>query len=97
LDAIAIDALHLRKHGVHVPEELVTYDDENLTYDEDLDGEAWQRLKGFVDETNPNIQVELMVEKEVKEWLDENDIPLNDLLSRLLHNYYHIEQLVHKK
>lgn len=93
----AIDAFHLRKHGVHVPEELITYEDEDLAYDEDFDDEEWERLEGLVDETDPNIQVELMVEKEVKEWLNENDIPLSDLLSRLLHNYYRTEQLIHKK
>ncbi len=93
----AMDAFHLRKYGVHVPEKLITYEDEDLAYDEDFDDEEWQRLEGLVDETDPNIQVELIVEKEVKKWIKDNDIPLSDLLSRLLHNYYRTEQLIHKK
>jgi len=64
--------------------------------DEAIDQEDWQALNGYVDETDWNVRVNLVVEKEVKNWLSKNDIKIEELLSTLLHSYYKTDQLVHK-
>ena len=93
----AMNAFHLRKNGVNVPEDLITYADEDLAFDEDIDNEDWQPLEGYVDETDWNVNVNLVVEKEVKHWLSKNNIEIAELLSSLLHSYYKADQLVHKR
>ncbi len=93
----AIKAFHLRKNGIDVPDQFITYEDEDLTYDEDIDNTDWQKLDGYVDETDSNINVDLVVEKEVKNWLTKNNIKVEELLSNLLHNYYQTDQIVHRK
>ena len=92
-----MNAFHLRKNGVNVPEDLITYADEDLAFDEDIDNEDWQPLEGYVDETDWNVNVNLVVEKEVKHWLSKNNIEIAELLSSLLHSYYKADQLVHKR
>lgn len=93
----AMDAFHLRKNGIEVPDELITYDDKDLAYDEDFDDYHWIKLDSPVDETEWNVSIELTIDDKIKEWIAKNNIDLSKLLSSLLHNYYQTDQSIHKK
>lgn len=40
----ALDAMRLNKAGVMVPEEVIWYNDEDIAYDEDFEGD-WQQVE----------------------------------------------------
>jgi len=40
----ALDVMKLAKAGVHVPEEAIYYDDDDIEYDEDFEGD-WVRVE----------------------------------------------------
>ena len=46
----AVKAFHLRKNGISVPDELISYEDDNLAYDEDFDEDEWTKLPQKMDE-----------------------------------------------
>ncbi|MEL7124162.1 MAG: hypothetical protein AAFO07_32300, partial [Bacteroidota bacterium] len=79
----AIDAFHLRKNGVKVPDNLITYKDENLQFDEEIDHSGWHKLPSNIDETSPNLIVSLDLESEIREWLNKKNIDVSRLLQAL--------------
>jgi len=92
----AMDAFQLRKSGVEVPDELITYHDEDLAYDEDFDNYQWTKLDTAVDENEWNLQIELAVDPTIKDWIEKNNIKLSELLSSLLYEYYKTDTQIHK-
>lgn len=91
----AVHAFRLRKNGIQVPEDLITYNDEDLAYDADIDGGNWVAVPGRVDEFT-YLPVELSVTPEINEWVHRNNVNVSELLTKLLSGYYQADQLVHK-
>lgn len=90
----AVKAFHLRKHGITVPDDLISYEDEDLTYDEDFDEGEWIKLPQNTAETSTELAYSLSLNYEEQKWLAENDIEINTLLSQLLKNYIQTDKLV---
>ena len=81
----AFDAILLGKNGIDVPEELIQYDDDKIDYsdippitDDDLTSGKIKWLH----------KAEFLIPKEVEDWLKEEKIDLNTLLSDLVVNFY---------
>lgn len=82
----ALDAVLLRKHGVTVPDELVYYADDEINFedDPDIDNEDF--------ETGRLIRVinaEIPVDKEISDWIRNDNINVNSLLRDLIQSFYH--------
>ena len=92
LDAVA--AFHLRKQGIEVPEDLITYEDEDLTYDEAFDTAEWKRLPETVDEPSFELAYQLALTDDEQKWLTDQNVDLNKLLSELLKNYIRTDRLI---
>jgi hypothetical protein len=92
----AMKAFHLRKQGIHVPDHLITYHDEAIQYDEDFDDGEWTSLPNTVDETT-HLQIAIELKAEVRSWVEEKDIQLDELLTQLLEHFYQAKQMVDGK
>jgi hypothetical protein len=63
----SLDVMKLSKGVIIVPESAIYYDDEDITYDEDFEGD-WVLINH--PETAQTTQVEIVVQKEVKQWIE---------------------------
>lgn len=88
----AVKAFHLRNNGIEVPDDLITYEDDDLAYDADFDEDNWTLVSGSVNEETAVI-VALDLEQDVKNWVAEKDVKLDTLLKQLLRNFYESHQL----
>ncbi len=93
----AVDAFNLRKNGIEVPDELITYEDEDLTYDEAFDEPEWQRLSEKVEEPSFEIAYQLSLTEDEQEWLANKKIDVQALLSELLKNYIRTDRLIQRE
>lgn len=94
----ALDAFQLGKAGIDVPDELIEYDDADVAYDPDFDDYAWKRTDqnpviGIKDKLTVNIEVD----HNVNTWLQKNDIDLDHLLEKLIHDFYSAHQLIRSR
>ena len=79
------DAVLLGKNGVDVPEELIEYDDDKIDYsdipaitDEDIES-------GKIKWT---INTELVLEKEITDWIKKENINISEFAAKLIRNFY---------
>jgi hypothetical protein len=90
----ALDAFLLRKNGVLIPDNLVYYDDDAIDFsdDPDLTDEdlATSKIKWLV-------RAELSLDEEVKVWIHEERINLDELLSNLVTAFYKNVKSIPKK
>lgn len=93
----AVKAFHLRKNGISVPDELISYEDDNLAYDEDFDEDEWTKLPQKMDEYMFELADSLSLTDEERKWLEEKDIELNKLLSQLLKSYILTDKIITKE
>lgn len=89
----AIDAILLSKNGVIVPEENIFYNDDNIDYsdippitDEDIINEKIKIVH----------KAEFPIRNEIEDWLNEEKIDVNNLLSDLIENFYKTIQNINK-
>ncbi|MBT3209076.1 MAG: hypothetical protein HN704_16960 [Bacteroidetes bacterium] len=75
----------LNKHQIRVPENLISYDDENIDCsdipeitEEDIKSSKIQWIK----------MEEFPIDKEIRNWVVSQKINLNELLPHLLENFY---------
>jgi hypothetical protein len=90
----AVKAFHLRKNGVNVPDDLISYEDDDLSYDEDFDEGEWTRLPKKIDENIFDLANGLSLTDEERKWLEEKDVEINVLLSQLLKSYIKTDKLI---
>lgn len=76
----AVDAFHLRKAGIEVPDALITYADQ----DADTDDTEWRRLTP--------VNLTLHLPPEVAEWLA--TVPAERLTAQLVEQFYTAHNLV---
>ncbi|MBL7783506.1 MAG: hypothetical protein JNM22_19895 [Saprospiraceae bacterium] len=90
----ALDAFKLGKAGIMVPEEVIEYDDSDIAYDPDFDDYEWVRTN-----TNPNktikekLTIDIELEKNIQIWLQKNNIEINILIEKLIHDFYSAEHI----
>lgn len=81
----ALDAFLLRKNGVELPDYLVFYDDENIDFGDDADISA----EDFVHEKLVRVlRAEVVVDKEIADWVSQGNININQLLTNLMKDFY---------
>jgi len=79
------DAMILGKNGIEVPQELIDYDDENIDYsdippitEEDI---QTGKIKWI-------INAELALDKEIADWIKNENININEFAAKLIRNFY---------
>ena len=79
------DAMILGRNGIEVPQELVDYDDENIDYS-DIPSITDEDIKsGKIKWT---INAELALEKEIADWIKEENININEFAAKLIRDFY---------
>ena len=81
----AFDAVLLGKNGIDVPEELIEYDDDKIDFSDDPDITDKDLETGKIKWIH---KAEVPIRKEVEDWLREEKIDINTLLSDLVENFY---------
>jgi len=81
----ALDAFLLRKNGVMLPDHLIFYDDASINFEDDADISA----EDFTDEKLIRVlRAEVVVDKEIADWVSQGNININQLLSNLMKDFY---------
>ena len=86
-------AMLLGKNGITVPENLIDYDDENIDYSDnpaitkdDIDS---GKIKWIY-------KAEIPIKKEINEWIKNEKIDMNKLLTDLIENFYQTVKNINK-
>lgn len=82
----ALDAVLLRKHGVTVPDGLVYYADDEIDFEDDPDIDDEDFATGRLIRV---INAEIPVDKEISDWIRNDNINVNSLLKDLIQSFYH--------
>jgi hypothetical protein len=89
----ALQAIELGKNNIIVPEHLIFYDDSTIDFsddpditDEDIETEkiSWM------------LNTSLPLDNEIKQWIKQEKIDINKLLSQLVKNFYETVKHIHK-
>ena len=89
----ALDVMKLAKAGVKVPEGSVYYEDEDIINDEDFEGE-WKRIDyDPVREPEPKMEVKITLKKDVRRWVEKENIKLDKLIETLLDGFYRSQKV----
>lgn len=81
----ALDAFLLRKNGISLPDHLVFYDDESIDFEDDAD----ITIEDFANEKLVRIlRAEVVVDKEIADWVSDANINVNQLLTSLMKDFY---------
>ena len=92
----SLDVLKLAKGGVVVPEEAIYYDDDDIEFDEEFEGD-WEKIENDpIDELRMKTEVEIILNKDMKQWIDSRNIKLEELIENLLNNFYRTQKMVSK-
>jgi hypothetical protein len=85
----ALDVMKLSKGGIVVPESAIYYDDDDIAYDEDFEGD-WVRVNTA---TQSKTEVSITLQDDLKRWVDENNVQLDKLIEKLLNGYYQEQKM----
>lgn len=85
----ALDVMKLSKGGIAVPEAAIYYDDDDIAYDEDFEGD-WVRIDTA---TQSKTAVRITLQEDLKRWVEENNIPLDQLIEQLLDRFYREQKM----
>jgi hypothetical protein len=89
----ALDVMKLSKGGIVVPETAIYYDDDDIAYDEDFEGD-WVRVNTA---TQSKTEVSITLQDDLKRWVDENNVQLDKLIEKLLNGYYQEQKVASEK
>jgi hypothetical protein len=79
------DVALLNRNGFRVPENLVYYDDDNIDFSDDPDITGKDIANGKIKWIH---KVEIPIPKEIEDWIKEENVDINTLLSDLVENFY---------
>ena len=99
-DQIKVEALNvmkLAKHGIEVPEEAIYYDDESIEYDEEFEGERERIDYDPVEEMEAELEVKIRLRKEIKTWVESQEIELSELIEELINQTFKTQKILTKK
>ncbi len=89
----AFDAIKFGKYSIDVPNQLIRYNDEQIDYsdipaiiDEDIET---GKIKWLV-------TTQIPLEPEINQWLKKENVDLNDLITKLINNFYQTMKSVQK-
>lgn len=89
----ALDVMKLSKGGIVVPESAIYYDDDDIAYDEDFVGD-WVRVDTA---TKSKTEVRITLQDDIKQWVEENNVPLDQLIEKLLDGFYRAQKMTSEK
>lgn len=85
----ALDVMKLSKGGIVVPGEAIYYNDDDIAYDEDFEGD-WVRVDTS---TQSKTEVSISLQEDIRQWIEKNDVPLEQLLEKLLDDFYQAQKM----
>ena len=97
------DAMSLSREGIVVPEANMFYDDNEIAYDEEIDGlerigelrkMSWEEKEAFLSGEDENeIAVKIRIpNRRMKLWVDKNSTRISDMLGSVLLSLYNAEE-----
>ena len=89
----ALDVMKLSKGGIVVPESAIYYDDDDIAYDEDFEGD-WVRVDTA---TKSKTEVTITLQDDIKQWVEENNVQLDQLIEKLLDGFYRAQKMTSEK
>lgn len=93
----ALDVMKLAKNGIIVPEEAIYYDDDDIVMDDDDFAGEWERIDyDPAAIQNSPVEVKINLKKDVKSWVESQNIQLPELLENLLDGFYQTQRLISK-
>ncbi len=90
----ALDVMKLSKGGIVVPESAIYYNDDDIAYDENFEGD-WVRVN--TPANGRQTEVKITLDDDVRLWIAANNVKLDHLLERLLDSFYKTQKLVSEK
>ena len=85
--------MKLSKGGIVVPESAIYYDDDDIAYDEDFEGD-WVRVNTA---TKSKTEVRITLQDDIKQWVEENNVQLDQLIEKLLDGFYRAQKMTSEK
>ena len=89
----ALDVMKLSKGGIIVPESAIYYDDDDIAYDEDFEGD-WVRVDTA---TKSKTEVRITLQDDIKQWVEKNNVQLDQLIEKLLEGFYRAQKMTSEK
>ena len=81
-----------------MPDEVIEYDDADVVYDPEFDDYEWERTDvDPIESLKEKLSVNIEIEKNVNEWIQKNDIEIDHLLEKLIHDFYSANQMIKGK
>lgn len=90
----ALDVMKLSKGGIVVPESAIYYNDDEIVYDEDFEGD-WVKVN--TPANGSRTEVKITLDNDVRQWVEANNVQLDQLLEKLLDSFYKTQKLVSEK
>ncbi len=79
------DVALLNRHGIRVPEEFISYNDNEIDFSDDPDITEEDFATGKL---IWNVKTSLPLDKELKDWITKEKIDINKLAVKLMRNFY---------
>lgn len=89
----ALDVMRLTKAGIPVPESAIYYNDDDIAYDEEFEGD-WVRISA---QNSEKTEVKITLQDDIKQWVEANNVPLEHLIEQLLEGFYRTQKLLLEK
>jgi len=90
----ALDVMNLSKGGIVVPESAIYYNDDEIAYDEDFEGD-WVKVN--TPANGSRTEVKITLDNDVRQWVEANNVQLDQLIEKLLDGFYRAQKLVSEK
>ena len=90
----ALDVMKLSKGGIVVAESAIYYNDDDIAYEEDLEGD-WVKVN--TPATGSRTEVKITLDNDVRQWVEANNAQLDQRLEKLLDSFYKTQKLVSEK
>lgn len=94
-----MDALLLAQNGCVVPDGNIVYDDDQIQYDPDFDDVSWgkpvpfKKLRQSWETDKSKTEVSISLQEDIRQWIEKNDVPLEQLLEKLLDDFYQAQKM----
>lgn len=90
----ALDVMKLTKGGIIVPESAIYYNDDDMAYDEEFEGD-WVKVNAPAN--GQRTEVKITLDNDVRQWVEANQVQLDQLIEKLLDGFYRTQKLVSEK
>ena len=93
----ALDVMKLSKAGINVPDESIYYDDDDIAFDEEFEGN-WERIDyDPIEEAKLQTEVKIKVKQDIRQWIKSKNIKLDKLIENLLEGFYQAQKRISEK